>query len=292
MNFKNFNERFKDKWSEVVSNKPLKESFQVKLKEDLENEADKLVINGTPNINDYTIAFQGVLKNHAPDDSWWEVTDVDIYQDLFQNNDVQGCINRIIDNLTPKYKDNAISESIDYAKQLVDIAKKDNKNISYKDAKEVIDQSFNDKVDDIETFYRNLDLDSDTTDEGCKKNKDDKKSLNESIGINEVVDVLLHKYEEYHDKEVPFDEDIFDFIDRVTIYSSDCLNYFNKEPREMFMYGMQHCIDNDSYTKDFDDFVRGAIEDLVAENLDKFKRIYDGEKEVEDKKELDTLRNK
>ena len=292
MNFKNFNEKFKNTWSETLSKKTLKESFETKLKEDLENEAQRLIVDGTTNLNDYVIAFQGILKNHAPDDSWWEVTDTNIHEDLFQNRDIQGCINRIIDNLKPKYKDEVISEAVDYAKQLVDRAKKDNKNLSYKDAKELIDQSFNDKVDDIETFYKHLDFNSDTTNEGCKKHKDVKKSLKESTGMDTLLDILLHKYEESHDTTVPFAEDVFDFVDTLTIYTSDCIKYFSQDPLAMFDYGMQHCIDNDSYTKHFDNFVNGALEDLVAENIEKFKRIYDNEKANEDKKELDTLRNK
>ena len=44
------------------------------------------------------------------------------------------------------------------AKKLVDKAKADSKKLSMKDAEEIIDQSFNDKVDNIDDFYKFLDL--------------------------------------------------------------------------------------------------------------------------------------
>lgn len=288
MSVKTFNESFKMLYGDIKHNsKPLQESFQSELTTALNDRAEQLMSKGTSNIKEYEMAFQEVIENLEPDKLWWEVTDLNIFYDLFENRDVMGCVNRIIDNLKPQYKDEVVSESIDYAKQLVDRAKKDNRNISYKDAKEVIDQSFNDKVDNIESFYKNL-----TFDEKCNKKVKGKESLNEAVGMDHVLEILLHKYSKQYDRSRAFDEDLNDFIDQQTTYSSDCLDWFKHDVNEMFLYGMQHCEAIDSYTRDFDDFVRGAISDLVAENISKFEEIYNGTKERDDAEELNRIRNK
>lgn len=45
------------------------------------------------------------------------------------------------------------------ARKLVDKAKADGKKLSMKDAEEIVDQSYNDKADNIDDFYKSLDLD-------------------------------------------------------------------------------------------------------------------------------------
>lgn len=48
------------------------------------------------------------------------------------------------------------------ARKLVDKAKADGKKLSMKDAEEIVDQSYNDKADNIDDFYKSLDLDEST----------------------------------------------------------------------------------------------------------------------------------
>lgn len=112
MNIKQFNENFK-KLYESIESQPLNESFASELRDQLTDTAMLLSTRGSTNIKEYEIAFQETIENMEPDKSWWDVTELTIFWDLFENRDVEGCINRIIDNLKPEYKDVENTESQD-----------------------------------------------------------------------------------------------------------------------------------------------------------------------------------
>ena len=57
------------------------------------------MIQGKSNIKDYEYALQEVIENFVPDKSWWEVTSLNIFWDLFERRDPDGTVERIIDNL-------------------------------------------------------------------------------------------------------------------------------------------------------------------------------------------------
>lgn len=101
-------------------------------------------------------------------------------------------------------------------------------------------------------------------------------SLTESL--DNVVETLLKDYDEVAYTEVPFEEDINDFCNECVVYSADAMRYFQIDIREMFDLAMAHCQNNDSYTRDFDDFVRGAICELVDTYRSKFEEVYNNHK--------------
>ena len=109
MNIRKLNEAFSKQYG-IQPKTLLKESFSTDLKQLLDDEALRLGMSQVTNIKEYEIAFQDAIEKLAPDHSWWEVTDCDIFFDLFQNRDIDGCISRIIDGLKGEFKDNELTE--------------------------------------------------------------------------------------------------------------------------------------------------------------------------------------
>ena len=114
MNIKKLNEAFSKQYG-IQPKTPLKESFSTDLKQLLDDEALRLGMSQVTNIKEYEIAFQDAIEKLAPDHSWWEVTDCDIFFDLFQNRDIDGCISRIIDGLKGEFKESEITTELDEA---------------------------------------------------------------------------------------------------------------------------------------------------------------------------------
>lgn len=393
MNIKHLNESFKKQY-EGVNTQPLTESFASELKDQLNDAAMLLSMRGSMNIKDYEIAFQETIENMEPDKAWWEVTDLNIFYDLFENRDIDGCIERIITNLKPEYSDTTVSEQDSKAKEdveesLEEAANPDNEEInsliraivngdsrayaklrklgydvevddsarkqfgkdyfgksikiinretgrqiiadpghrwsmddsviarpvSYKGSsrnthivkagrhgdrkKEVgnrgafdyrgyLDKPIYDDSESVTTVQqykadkRFLSDNEFTIRKGKEaearmadiRSKLHKEGLCESFDADEVLLNLIKEYDEYCDTSVDFESDLYDFVEHLTIYSDDCVKWLAKDPRNMFQAGMAHCEVNDSYTKDFDDFVRGAIEEIVFGFRGKFEEIY------------------
>ena len=56
----------------------------------------RLENSGETNIKKYEIAFQDTIEEQFPEKSWWEVTDCDIFSDLFETRDPQKTVINII----------------------------------------------------------------------------------------------------------------------------------------------------------------------------------------------------
>lgn len=105
-----------------------------------------------------------------------------------------------------------------------------------------------------------------------------KEGLNESVDIDDLLTLLIKEYDEYCDPTVDFQEDLNEFLKYLTIYTQDSTKWFTKDPQTIFELGMEHCNNNDSYTNDFTDFVRGALSEIVFGFTSKFEPIYEEHK--------------
>lgn len=110
MNLKTFNESFSKYYTEDIDD-AIKESFENDLRTALIDKAERLGRSGTMDLKRYEAAFQDTIETLVPEKSWWEVTDCDIFNNLFNTHDIMGTIDCIIDSLKPEYKD--IIESVD-----------------------------------------------------------------------------------------------------------------------------------------------------------------------------------
>ena len=103
MNLKTFNESLRKYYTEDIDDAS-KESFETDLRTALIDKAERLGRSGTMNLKRYEIEFQDTIETLVPEKSWWEVTDCDIFNNLFNTHDIMGTIDCIIDNLKPEYK--------------------------------------------------------------------------------------------------------------------------------------------------------------------------------------------
>ena len=110
MNLKTFNESFRKYYTEDIDD-TIKESFEADLRTALIDKAERLGRSGTMDLKRYEAEFQDTIETLVPEKSWWEVTDCDIFNNLFNTHDIMGTIDCIIDSLKPEYKD--ILESVD-----------------------------------------------------------------------------------------------------------------------------------------------------------------------------------
>lgn len=110
MNLKTFNESFRKYYTEDIDD-TIKESFEADLRTALIDKAERLDRSGTMDLKRYEAEFQDTIEILVPEKSWWEVTDCDIFNNLFNTHDIMGTIDCIIDSLKPEYKD--IVESVD-----------------------------------------------------------------------------------------------------------------------------------------------------------------------------------
>ena len=110
MNLKTFNESFRKYYTEDIDD-AIKESFENDLRTALIDKAERLGRSGTMDLKRYEAEFQDTIETLVPEKSWWEVTDCDIFNNLFNTHDIMGTIDCIIDSLKTEYKD--IIESVD-----------------------------------------------------------------------------------------------------------------------------------------------------------------------------------
>ena len=99
MNFGQCNESFSKLYEDVIANQDVKYDEKTELANLLHAKVDEYLIQGKSNIKDYEYALQEVIENFVPGKSWWEVTSLNIFWDLFENRDPDGTVERIIDNL-------------------------------------------------------------------------------------------------------------------------------------------------------------------------------------------------
>lgn len=99
MNFGQCNKSFSKLYEDVITNQDVKYDEKTELANLLHAKVDEYMIQGKSNIKDYEYALQEVIENFVPDKSWWEVTSLNIFWDLFENRDPDGTVERIIDNL-------------------------------------------------------------------------------------------------------------------------------------------------------------------------------------------------
>lgn len=59
----------------------------------------KMRKGGEKNIKSYEIAFQDVIEEVFPDESWWEVTDCEIFQHLMEHKDPEATVIAILKEL-------------------------------------------------------------------------------------------------------------------------------------------------------------------------------------------------
>ena len=99
MNFGQCNKSFSKLYEDVIAKQDVKNDEKTELANLLHAKVDEYMIQGKSNIKDYEYALQEVIENFVPDKSWWEVTSLNIFWDLFEYRDPDGTVERIIDNL-------------------------------------------------------------------------------------------------------------------------------------------------------------------------------------------------
>lgn len=112
MNLKTFNESFRKYYTEDIDDEVAESSFELELRDRLDKGTAILArILPRMDVNAYANAFYKVIEEMVPGKSWWEVTDCDIANELFNTHDVFGTIDCVIDSLKPEYRD--LHERID-----------------------------------------------------------------------------------------------------------------------------------------------------------------------------------
>lgn len=99
MNFGQCNESFSKLYEDVIANQDVKVDEETELANLLYAKVDEYLIQGKSNIKDYEYALQEVIEDFVPGKSWWEVTSLNIFWDLFEHRNPEGTVERIIDNL-------------------------------------------------------------------------------------------------------------------------------------------------------------------------------------------------
>ena len=96
--------RINESFSKLYSNKNLTESVDYEsLEYKLNKTVDDLMNDGVVNIKVYEDRLQKVLEDEYPDKSWWDVTDCNIFWDLFENRDPYHTVKEILDNMKDGY---------------------------------------------------------------------------------------------------------------------------------------------------------------------------------------------
>lgn len=95
MNVKRLNESFSNKYKnhEIIDN-----SFKARLKNNLNESVNKLLTKGDTNISSLEKALQEELQRFTNKD-WWEVTEVNIFGNLFESRDPHKTVDDIVENL-------------------------------------------------------------------------------------------------------------------------------------------------------------------------------------------------
>lgn len=80
---------------------------------------------GETDIKAYEVAYQEAIENIYPENSWWEVIDLNIFWDLFENQNPRTTIDNIISSIKPEFKkeviDTVVTEDIEEENPLKDI---------------------------------------------------------------------------------------------------------------------------------------------------------------------------
>ena len=86
---------------------------------------DYLKDKGETDIKAYEVAYQEAIENIYPENSWWEVIDLNIFWDLFENQNPRTTIDNIISSIKPEFKkeviDTVVTEDIEEENPLKDI---------------------------------------------------------------------------------------------------------------------------------------------------------------------------
>lgn len=109
MNLRMMNEAFKAKYSNAL-HEAIDDSDKEQLRKALVLRSMNVVANGG-SIKSLEIALQEVIENFYPDHCWWEVTDCQIFQELFMNgvNPREIC-DMIVDQLKPEFTNESLKE--------------------------------------------------------------------------------------------------------------------------------------------------------------------------------------
>ena len=96
--------RINESFSKLYGNKNLTESIDYNsLEYKLNKTVDDLINDGVVNIKVYEDRLQKVLEDEYPDKSWWDVTDCNIFWDLFENKDPHHTVKEILNNMKDRY---------------------------------------------------------------------------------------------------------------------------------------------------------------------------------------------
>lgn len=80
---------------------------------------------GETDIKAYEVAYQEAIEKIYPENSWWEVIDLNIFWDLFENQNPRTTIDNIISSIKPEFKkeviDTVVTEDVDEENPLKDI---------------------------------------------------------------------------------------------------------------------------------------------------------------------------
>lgn len=108
MSLRRINESFKKLYESPENYAVADPSTDIKAA--LQQAADELVARGDSNIKSYEIAFQNVIENFYPDEPWYTVTDVDIFNHLFTERDPKATIEAIVAGIKPE---ESVDESVE-----------------------------------------------------------------------------------------------------------------------------------------------------------------------------------
>ena len=114
MNLNIMNEAFKRKYSNTL-NEAVESSDKEALRKALVLRSMNVVANGG-NIKSLEVALQDVIENFYPDRCWWEVTDCQIFNELFMNGvSPREICDLIVDQLKPEFTQSSenVEESIE-----------------------------------------------------------------------------------------------------------------------------------------------------------------------------------
>ena len=80
---------------------------------------------GETDIKAYEVAYQEAIEKIYPENSWWEVIDLNIFWDLFENQNPRTTIDNIISSIKPEFKkeviDTVVTEDVEEENPLKDI---------------------------------------------------------------------------------------------------------------------------------------------------------------------------
>lgn len=84
---------------------------------------------GETDIKEYETAYQEAIEKIYPENSWWEVIDLNIFWDLFENQNPRTTIDNIISSIKPEFKkeviDTVVTEDIEEENPLEDKSEED-----------------------------------------------------------------------------------------------------------------------------------------------------------------------